>query len=147
MFFLGFHLPWGRGIRSKGTPALGQFKEHTEFLVSRSLTLPADQPWAAGVIWWLSWCSKKVPSSILSSHNPSKGCLEDIAISDQTVAVTTHWLSNSVKLLFKFLKFWCTIKCILFFSISCPKRKWNDFTKTLLSVRLSPGFISHLRDS
>ena len=46
----------GRGIRSNETPrnpALGLFKENTEFLVCRSLTLPAAPPWVAGVIFFL----------------------------------------------------------------------------------------------
>ena len=34
-----------RGVRSNKTPrTFGQLKEHTGFLVSRSLTLPAAQP-------------------------------------------------------------------------------------------------------
>ena len=43
-----------RGIRlnkTPRTPAIGHLKEHAGFLVSRSLTLPAAPPWAAGVIW------------------------------------------------------------------------------------------------
>ena len=52
----------GRGTRSNETlrtPALGQFKEHTGFLVSRSLKLPAAPTWAAGVILWFSLYPKK----------------------------------------------------------------------------------------
>ena len=46
-----------RGNRSNETPRtwhLGQLKEHTGFLISRSLTLPSVPPWAEGVISWFS---------------------------------------------------------------------------------------------
>ena len=38
---------------------LGQLKEYTGFLVSRSLTLSSVPPWAEGVIWWFSLYPRK----------------------------------------------------------------------------------------
>ena len=52
-----------------------QFMERAGFLVSRSLTLPAAPPWAAGVIRWILLCPKKGPRYLVQNLNPSRHCL------------------------------------------------------------------------
>ena len=54
-----YHISSVRARKQPRTWQLGQMKEQSGFLVSRSLTLPSASHWAGGVIRWFSLPTKK----------------------------------------------------------------------------------------